>query len=241
MRGLKSYNLDYKASLNWTVNDDNFLYGFIATGYKPGGLNVPVGFGPPCRSVRRRVMNYEAAGRRRFFDGHLRTTDRRLLQQLQQLPGHDRLSALSDVRLRGQRSQSRRRSMASKAEAQACSEPCRSTRGIGLMHSSLGHSMPRTPRFASVRCLQSGDRPRELPPASTSADTRQTYAPNFTFNFGAQYEFQTRRRRHADAAGELRACVRAVGDAVRQSRAGRQLGAATFWTRSSPGRTETMS
>ena len=38
-------NLSGKVSLNWTVNDHNFLYAFVATGFRPGGLNVPVGLG----------------------------------------------------------------------------------------------------------------------------------------------------------------------------------------------------
>ena len=43
-----SSSFDYKGSLNWSINDDQFVYAFIATGYKPGGLNVPVGIGIPA-------------------------------------------------------------------------------------------------------------------------------------------------------------------------------------------------
>ncbi len=38
-----------KVALNWTVDARNFLYAFVATGYRPGGLNVPVGLGLPPR------------------------------------------------------------------------------------------------------------------------------------------------------------------------------------------------
>lgn len=74
----KSYSFDYKAALNWTIDDDNFLYGFVATGYKPGGLNIPVTattqdtaaatppFGPE------RVMSYETGYKGTWLDGHIR-------------------------------------------------------------------------------------------------------------------------------------------------------------------------
>ncbi len=73
----KSYSLDYKAALSWTINDNQFLYGFVATGYKPGGLNVPVGTTPPYSTPSafgpERVMNYEAGWKANWLDGHLRT------------------------------------------------------------------------------------------------------------------------------------------------------------------------
>ena len=36
-----------KVALNYAVNDNNLLYGFVARGYKPGGFNSPTStFGP---------------------------------------------------------------------------------------------------------------------------------------------------------------------------------------------------
>jgi iron complex outermembrane recepter protein len=74
IQGTKSYAFDYKAALNWTINENNFVYGFIATGYKPGGLNVPFGatstttppFGPE------RVKSYEVGYKGLWLDGHVR-------------------------------------------------------------------------------------------------------------------------------------------------------------------------
>jgi iron complex outermembrane receptor protein len=70
----KSYSFDYKAALNWSINDENFLYGFMATGYKPGGLNVPVAAGstvtPPFNPER--VTSYEAGYKGTWMDGHIR-------------------------------------------------------------------------------------------------------------------------------------------------------------------------
>jgi iron complex outermembrane receptor protein len=43
-----------KAALNWTVNDDHLVYGFVARGYKPGGFESPTAeFSPET------VWNYE--------------------------------------------------------------------------------------------------------------------------------------------------------------------------------------
>lgn len=70
----RSYSFDYKAALSWAINDNHFVYGTIATGYKPGGLNVPFdtttavpAFGPE------RNTNYEVGWKGTWFDGHLRT------------------------------------------------------------------------------------------------------------------------------------------------------------------------
>jgi len=74
IQSIRSYSFDYKGSLNWTIDDNNFVYGFIATGYKPGGLNVPVNagvttipaFGPE------RVTSYETGYKGTWLDGHVR-------------------------------------------------------------------------------------------------------------------------------------------------------------------------
>ena len=59
-----------KAALNWTANDDNFLYAFAAKGFKAGGFDtgfVPVQFKPEI------VWDYEAGWKSYFFDRHIRT------------------------------------------------------------------------------------------------------------------------------------------------------------------------
>ncbi len=59
-----------KVALNWTANDDNFLYAFAAKGYKAGGFDtgfVPVQFNPEV------VWDYEIGWKSYFFDRHIRT------------------------------------------------------------------------------------------------------------------------------------------------------------------------
>jgi iron complex outermembrane receptor protein len=65
----------YKAALNWSVDENNFVYGFVATGYKPGGLNPPIyTFAVPAPFKPERVTEYEAGWKATLFDGHVRTT-----------------------------------------------------------------------------------------------------------------------------------------------------------------------
>jgi iron complex outermembrane receptor protein len=61
-----------KANLSWTVNDDNYLYAFVATGYKQGGLNLPIGttYQQPFRAEY--VVDYELGWKGSALDDHLR-------------------------------------------------------------------------------------------------------------------------------------------------------------------------
>jgi iron complex outermembrane recepter protein len=60
-----------KAAVDWTLNEQHFLYAFVATGFKPGGLNVPVGLGLPDPFTEETVTSYELGWKSRWFDGHL--------------------------------------------------------------------------------------------------------------------------------------------------------------------------
>jgi iron complex outermembrane receptor protein len=66
-------NLSGKVSLNWTIDDHHYLYGFVATGFRPGGLNVPVGFGLPAPFDEELVTSYELGWKAGWLDGHVRT------------------------------------------------------------------------------------------------------------------------------------------------------------------------
>ena len=82
-----SNNVSYKVALNWNVDDDNYLYAFVATGFKPGGLNVPVGFGIPAPFVAETVTDYEAGVEVELLRQSSAHPARRLLRPLQQIPG----------------------------------------------------------------------------------------------------------------------------------------------------------
>jgi iron complex outermembrane receptor protein len=56
----------WKATLNWEVNDSNFLYAFYARGFKDGGINPPSpNFAPEI------VDDFEAGWKSKLFDNHV--------------------------------------------------------------------------------------------------------------------------------------------------------------------------
>uniref|UniRef100_UPI0030D798AF TonB-dependent receptor domain-containing protein n=3 Tax=Pseudomonadota TaxID=1224 RepID=UPI0030D798AF len=69
---ITSDNFSYKASLGWVIDRNNYLYGFVATGFRPGGINVPVGSGlatPPFQPEK--VRSYEAGWKANFAGGRI--------------------------------------------------------------------------------------------------------------------------------------------------------------------------
>jgi iron complex outermembrane recepter protein len=66
--------LNGKIALNWTVDRNNFLYAFVATGSKAGGLNGPNVNGiTPTAFGAEDVTDYEVGYKGTFMGGHLRT------------------------------------------------------------------------------------------------------------------------------------------------------------------------
>ena len=80
-----------KANLDWNVDEDNFLFALVATGYKPGGINLTaplpwILFAPPPPNGTNQtsttpapkfrpesVIDYEVGWKSTLFDGHIRT------------------------------------------------------------------------------------------------------------------------------------------------------------------------
>jgi iron complex outermembrane receptor protein len=63
-----------KAAINWTLDTNNFLYAFVATGSKAGGLNGPNLAGiPPGAFKAEDVTDYELGWKGTFLGGRLRT------------------------------------------------------------------------------------------------------------------------------------------------------------------------
>ena len=68
-------NVTGKVTLNWNMNAHNFLYAFVASGAKPGGLNniALFGGGPVPPFAQETVTDYEIGWKSSMFDNHLRT------------------------------------------------------------------------------------------------------------------------------------------------------------------------
>jgi len=184
----RSHNFSWKASLGWEVNASNYIYAFRATGFRPGGLNVPVGLGLPAPFLPEHVTSYELGWRANFMGGHIRSTingfynDYRNFQVIIGYPAFPvfgiELNVPNTTKIYG-----------GEFELEAHLGHFSFDIGAALMHSSLGTFFATDPRVPSLLPCA----PATGPASATCVNLNgreQTYAPNFTFNAGAQYEFE---------------------------------------------------
>jgi iron complex outermembrane receptor protein len=176
-----------KADLGWTVDADNYLYAFIATGYKQGGLNLPIGtqYQKPFRAEY--VTDYEMGWKASALDDHLRTqldgyydkyhnfqvTIGAPLVPTQQLE----VNSPSPTTLYGV-----------EFSAQAVLGSFSFDANVGWEHSSLGTFYATDYRIPALQPCS----PTTGPASASCIDLAghpQTYAPALTYNFGPQYVF----------------------------------------------------
>jgi iron complex outermembrane receptor protein len=183
----KYTNTSGKASLNWSINPDQFLYAFVSTGFRPGGLNVPVGLGTPAAFGAEKLTDYEIGWKATSLDGHLRTQvdgfyD--VYKNFQVTVGYPQLPTFgfelnnpNPTHIYG-----------FEAQAQAVFGAFAFDGGTTIMHSTLGRFFATDPRVATFTPCD----PQAGPGSTSCIDLTghpQTYAPNFTINVGAQYKF----------------------------------------------------
>ncbi|NWG52859.1 MAG: TonB-dependent receptor [Hydrogenophilaceae bacterium] len=181
-------NLSGKVALNWEVNDDNFLYGFVATGFRPGGLNVPVGLGPPAPFAEEEVTSYEVGWKAIWFDGRLHTQTNAFYNEydgFQVIIGYPTIPVFG-FELNNPNTTTM---YGFEFQAQATLGDLSVDVGLGLLKSELGEFFATDPRVpATTPCDP------ETGPSSASCinlvGREQTYAPEFTFNLAAQYVFR---------------------------------------------------
>jgi iron complex outermembrane receptor protein len=176
-----------KADLGWTVDADNYLYAFVATGYKQGGLNLPIGtqYQKPFRAEY--VTDYELGWKASALDDHLRTqldgyydkyhnfqvTIGAPLVPTQQLE----VNSPSPTTLYGV-----------EFSAQAVLGSFSFDANVGWEHSSLGTFYATDYRIPALQPCS----PMTGPASASCIDLAghpQTYAPALTYNFGPQYVF----------------------------------------------------
>jgi iron complex outermembrane receptor protein len=63
-------SVDWKLALNWSMNDDNFLYGLVSRGHTSGSVNIFPPFDPYDEME---VLNYEAGWKASFAERRLQT------------------------------------------------------------------------------------------------------------------------------------------------------------------------
>jgi len=182
-------NLSGKVTLNWTVNDDHFLYAFAASGFRPGGLNVPVVAGATLAPFEEEeVMSYEVGWKATLLEGHLRTQldafyseydNFQVTVRYPQIPVFNiELNNPNTTKMHG-----------FEAQAQAVFGSLSLNAGIGLLSSELGRFFATDRRiFGTAPCD-----PESGPASATCIDLTghdQTYAPELTYNISAQYDFE---------------------------------------------------
>jgi len=188
-QGQASYNLSYKAALDWAVNDGNFLYAFVATGYTGGGLNVVFSptvaqqFGPVTDT------NYEVGWKASdWFDGHLRTQ----LDAYYTTYDHFQV-ILGDPKTPGTSNEfnlpKATKNYGVEAETQASFGALSFTASLGLLRSELGDFYIRDNRLINSFGTCDPETGGPDPHCVNVKGHQMTYAPSATFNLSAQYIF----------------------------------------------------
>ena len=192
---VKSDNFSYKVSLGWKVTRDQYLYGFVATGFRPGGLNVPVGLGNPAAFKPETVRSYEAGWKGSFAHDHLNLSvdgfyndykDFQVIVGYPDIPTFGlELNVPNTTKIYG-----------GEAEADLHFGGFSINAGINILHSELGEFYAvdsRTPPTGTATDPILPCDPATGPVSAHCVNLKgveQTYAPNMTFNVGAQYELK---------------------------------------------------
>ncbi|MDP1027743.1 TonB-dependent receptor [Sphingomonas sp. KR1UV-12] len=180
-------NVDAKLALNWTLNPDHFLYAFVATGTKAGGLNGANLFGVTPRGfVPEKVTDYEIGWKGTLMNGHLRTqlggyyNTYKNFQVTIVDPNTPNFNSIFNVpeptKLYGV-----------EASAQGSFGQFLFDFSTSVSHSELGQFFAFDPRRAHTGACNPVSGPATTTGCVDLGGRRQTYAPKFTLSAGAQY------------------------------------------------------
>lgn len=187
----QSSAVTYKAAIDWNVDEGDFLYAFVATGYTGGGLNTfTSATGGPAPFNKVTDTDYEFGWKRSsWFGGRLRTqldafyTDYKHFQ----ITLSDPLVPLNQYEINLPQTTTM---YGFEGDAQASFGRLSFTATVGLLKSSLGSFWAVDPRY---RFLAHGT----CEPTTGGTDpycvnvkgNPITYAPEVTYNMGVQYRF----------------------------------------------------
>jgi iron complex outermembrane receptor protein len=164
-----------KIDLNYKLDEANFLYAFVATGHKDGGLNTrPSSYGPgnpPAVIAPEKLVDYEAGWKSGLFGGHLLTTldgfynDYKDFQvTLATGPGQTGILNAPTATVYG-----------IEAQGQAVFGDLSFDFSGAYIHGTFGTDFAADPRFDDVENI---------------AGHQMVFSPHWTFNAGVQYAFQ---------------------------------------------------
>ncbi|THD59641.1 TonB-dependent receptor [Phenylobacterium sp.] len=183
-------NVTGKVALNWNVNADNFLYAFVASGAKPGGLNTALYFaggGVPAPFGQEYVTDYELGWKSTLLDNHLRTQLGVYYNSFE----HFQVSLpipSAPTQVTEQNVPNPTKLYGVEASAQAVFGDFSFNVGLGLEHSELGTFYTEDPRLPAAGTCNPTTGPATAA-CINLAGKPQTYAPDFTFNVYSQYVF----------------------------------------------------
>jgi iron complex outermembrane receptor protein len=163
-----------KIDLNYKIDDANFLYAFVATGHKDGGLNTTPSIAgpndPPAIITPEKLTDYESGWKSNFFDDHLRTTldgfyyDYKNFQvTLQTSPGQTGILNANTASIYG-----------AEAQGQAVFGAFSFDFAGAYVHGTFGSDVATDSRFGDTENIDGH---------------QMVYSPHWTFNVGAQYAF----------------------------------------------------
>ena len=175
-----------KISVNYKLDDDNFIYGFVATGFKMGGLNAPNFYVPASSFGPEDVTDYEIGWKSTLFDGRVRTqlgAYYMVYEGFQVIVGdptvplfNSIVNVTGETVLKGIEGSAQMRFGQWSADVAA-----------SISSSELGDFFAVDPRLTRRPC-----NPQTGPAVGSCQNiggNNQSYAPELTFNIGVQYEF----------------------------------------------------
>jgi iron complex outermembrane receptor protein len=187
-----SDNFSYKVSLGWEASRTQYLYGFVATGFRPGGLSVPVSTTAVAPFKPEKVTSFEAGWKGSFADRHLSLSidgfynNYKDFQVIIGYPDNPKLKLEMNV-------PNTTRIYGGEAEATVHFGGFSLNAGLNILHSKLGRFYAADPRTPPSGLPGDPVLPCDRKTGPVSAHCidltgrEQTYAPNLTFNVGAQY------------------------------------------------------
>jgi iron complex outermembrane receptor protein len=188
-------NVTGKVTLNWNLDAKNFLYAFVASGAKPGGLNTTLysltaAFTPtpiPAPFKQEYVTDYEIGWKSRLFDNHIRT---QIGAYYNNFKDFQVVVPLPDNPLAATELNSPKATLYGvEAQAQAVFGDLQFSGGLGLEHTGLGTFYTEDPRVATSATPCD---PSNGPATAVCFNLKghpQTYAPNFTYELSGTYTF----------------------------------------------------
>src|SRR3569623_163462 len=191
---VSSDNFSYKASLGWKASADQYLYGFVATGFRPGGLNVPVSAAAIQPFKPEKVTSFEAGWKSNWAGGPVRTTitgfynDYNNFQVIIGYPTFPTFGIELNV-------PNKTKIYGFEGEIEANIGGLKLGAGVNVLHSELGTFYAGDPRNPPSGIAPDFILPCDLATGPASAKCialggrRQTYAPNVTFNVSGEYTF----------------------------------------------------